>query len=290
MNSYRLSIALVTRNRPISLERTLYSLSKQNVTPYEILISDDSNDKKFIDANKTLAQKFGCKYLTGPQKGLYTNRNFVALQCSGTHFRTMDDDHEFPDLHLAECLKAIESEPEVIWTIGEYFAHEKIRNVPCRIPGQLHPRGFSTAPKKMTDYYGISCGGTIYPAELLNKYILNCELYKFGILYLEYGSRLKKIGYKIKFLPTTYIVHHEEQTTASEMSRGEIAETKLFSMFCLSFKYQPGIYNFSNTVGQTALDFIRAKYSVRTIINAYKKYKEFTTSPDFPVFDLEHNK
>lgn len=276
MTTYRLSIALVTRNRPRSLEKTLRSLSKQNVTPWEIVVSDDSNDENFIEENKRLSQKFGCKYLTGPQKGLYANRNFVALQCTGTHFRTMDDDHEFPDFHLVECLKAIESEPEVIWTIGEYFAHEKIRNLPCRIPGQLHPRGFSKAPKKMTDYYGISCGGTIYPAALLSKCVLNCELYRFGILYLEYGARLKKMGYTIKFLDQTYLIHHDRETTASELQKEVLEEAKLFSIFCFSFNYQRSFLNFCKTSLQVVMDILMRKYSFKTIGRAFKNYRKFS--------------
>lgn len=274
--SYKLSIALVTRNRPDSLYRTLKSLYLQESKPYEVIISDDSNQQKYILRNQQIVKEFGGKYFQGPQKGLYANRNFVAQKCTGTHFRTMDDDHEFPKFHLTKCIEAIESEPEIIWTIGEYFAHEKIRHIPCRIPGQLHPRGFSKSPKKMTDYYGISCGATIYPSKLLNEWMLNCELYKFGILYLEYGSRLKKMGYTIKFLPTTYIIHNDEETAASELSNGEINESKLFAMFCLSFKYQPSIYNFSNTVGQIGYELMRLEYPFTTVIKAFKNYKNFT--------------
>src|SRR3954451_9899484 len=114
----KLSVALVTRNRPDSLARTLESLSRQNVQPYEVILSDDSDVESMISANAELAQKYSCKYLKGPGRGLYANRNFVAKSCIGTHIRTMDDDHEFPENHLTECLKAIEKEPNTIWTIG----------------------------------------------------------------------------------------------------------------------------------------------------------------------------
>ena len=39
----RLSVALVTRNRPASLERTLKSLRAQSVQPWNVIISDDSD-------------------------------------------------------------------------------------------------------------------------------------------------------------------------------------------------------------------------------------------------------
>lgn len=279
MSSYKLSIAIVTRNRPDSLYRTLKSLFLQESKPYEILVSDDSNQQKYILRNQQIVKEFGGKYYKGPQQGLYANRNFVALKCTGTHFRTMDDDHEFPEFHLTRCLEAVESEPEVIWTIGEYFEHEKKRYLPCRIPGQLHPRGFSKSPEKMINYYGISCGATIYPSKLLKNLMLNCELYKFGILYLEYGSRLKKMGYTIKFLPTTYIIHHDDESTASELTNGEIYESKLFAMFCLSFKYNPSIYNLTNTLGQVGYDLMRLEYPLKVVIRAFKNFRNFTKNP-----------
>ncbi|MFM6022178.1 MAG: glycosyltransferase family 2 protein, partial [Dolichospermum sp.] len=43
MSNILLSIALVTRNRPESLERCLKSLRSQNVQPFEVVISDDSD-------------------------------------------------------------------------------------------------------------------------------------------------------------------------------------------------------------------------------------------------------
>jgi len=54
----------------------------------------------------------------------------------------MDEDHEFPDNHFAECLKVIEIEPHVIWTIVEYAQRDLHRSLPSQFAGQLHPRGF----------------------------------------------------------------------------------------------------------------------------------------------------
>src|SRR4051812_34264064 len=97
-----LSIALVTRNRPKSLERTLQSLRIQKIWPHEVVISDDSDIEAAIKQNKRLALLYACKYIKGPGRGLYANRNFAAKHCSGTHIRTMDDDHEFPENHLTD--------------------------------------------------------------------------------------------------------------------------------------------------------------------------------------------
>jgi glycosyltransferase involved in cell wall biosynthesis len=273
----KLSIALVTRNRPDSLERTLKSIGKQDIQPYEIIISDDSDNLTLKRKNISLAKLYGCIYVEGQQRGLYANRNFTAKKCSGTHVRTMDDDHEFPENHFEKCFEAIELEPSTIWTIGEYShtVKEAKRMIPSPIAGQLHPRGYSYTPKNMNDYYGISCGGTIYPISAIDKNILNCDYYKFGMMYLEYGARLKKTGYTIKPLRTTYIIHHSERTTASELTVQIINEARLFAMFCLAFSHQPEIKNKLQTVLQIVLEVSSIKYSLRTVFDAFKNYRKF---------------
>lgn len=75
----------------------------------------------------------------------------------------MDDNHLFPKDHLLERLKAIEKEPNIIWTIGEYEYDENIgfskeledKKSGYPIAGQLHPRGHSYVPNSLDDYYGV---------------------------------------------------------------------------------------------------------------------------------------
>jgi glycosyltransferase involved in cell wall biosynthesis len=74
--SILLSVALVTRNRPGSPERAIASLRAQDEQPFEIVVSDDS-DEEFTSEIETIAQKFGCRYFRGPRRGLYANRNFA---------------------------------------------------------------------------------------------------------------------------------------------------------------------------------------------------------------------
>src|SRR6516165_5790031 len=116
--SILLSVALVTRNRPGSLERAIASLRAQDEQPFEVVISDDSDDE-FVSEIEAIAQKFGCRYVRGLRRGLYANRNFAALNCAGTHIRTMDDGHILPNGHLEQCLAAVREDPAAIWTTGE---------------------------------------------------------------------------------------------------------------------------------------------------------------------------
>ena len=117
-STVQLSVALVTCNRPDSLERGLASLRFQSVQPFELIVSDDSERYHVEQVRKTVAE-YGGIYCPGPRRGLYSNRNFIAEQCHGTHIRTMDDDHILPPNHLALCFEALKSDPSAIWTTGE---------------------------------------------------------------------------------------------------------------------------------------------------------------------------
>src|SRR5579871_6053382 len=112
----RLSIALLTRQRPDSLRRCLASIRAQEVQPHEIVVADDSDDPSIGSAT---AEEFGARHLVGPRRGLYANRNAAALACRGTHVRTMDDDHTLPAGHLALCCDAVARDPQALWTCGE---------------------------------------------------------------------------------------------------------------------------------------------------------------------------
>ncbi|MFN3588948.1 MAG: glycosyltransferase [Spirosomataceae bacterium] len=249
---YKLSIAIVTRNRSVSLMRLLKNLSEQEgyIDLCEVLISDDSNIQSEIQSNKIIAEGFGAKYYSGPQNGLYANRNFVANKVKGTHFRTMDDDHLFPKNHLLECLKAIENEPNTIWTIGEYGYNENIgvskeledKKDGHPIAGQLHPRGYSYVPNSLDDYYGVSCGATIYPRVVVDNQDMNTEKFRFGKSYLEYGARLKYKGYKIKPLLSTF-VYHEMLETHGDIYNVDVIKSSIYATYMLSFVYQPSLKN-----------------------------------------------
>ncbi|MGY2134556.1 glycosyltransferase family 2 protein [Hymenobacter sp. HD11105] len=282
-----LSIAIVTCNRPVNLRNTLSSLSSQTAKPFEIIISDDSNTEATISANKLLAEQYNCKYYPGPQKGLYSNRNYAAKRCLGSHIRTMDDDHTFPQSHIEECLLAINSDPDVIWVIGEYYpidndipGNEKWRvnkdgnilGLPHSIPGQLHPKGYAYTPMVMDNYYGISCGATIYPKAVFDKGFFYSEAYRFGILYLEYGIKLFKNGFKIKHLNTTYIVHHcvsnDPSVTSKEISDG----AKIFSILMFSFHYNQSFSNKVLTLFEICKGFLKGDYSIKLLRKAYKNF------------------
>src|SRR5271166_1199338 len=183
----QLSVALVTRNRPVSLERTLTSLRAQEDQPFEVIISDDS-DAEIAPMIQKIARRFGCAYLRGPGRGLYANRNFAAVRCRGTHIRTMDDDHIFPPDHLSRCLAAVQTDRNAIWTTGEHgFIGGRLIGIAVTA-GQLGPAGVGEPVQDVNDNWGIADGSTIYPREVFDRGFRMIEEFEFGSSYLEFEA------------------------------------------------------------------------------------------------------
>jgi glycosyltransferase involved in cell wall biosynthesis len=274
MQETRLSVALVTRNRASSLERTLKSLRAQSVQPWEVIVSDDSDPDQAPEA-KGIVAAYQCHYVLGPHRGLYANRNRVGLACGGTHIRTMDDDHEFPVGHMAECLEAITRDPAAVWIVGEYLPNQMPKQSTPECPGQLHPRGFSVPPSNPDDCWALADGATIYPREIFDRGLRYAEAFRFGAAYLEFGSRLHFLGYRIRQLRSTYVIHHYESGRRSLSDPEEELAAEFFAMLCHSFIYQPTVKNKLLTVSQIGLMMLRrGPLAVRALRKARIEFKD----------------
>jgi glycosyltransferase involved in cell wall biosynthesis len=239
--SINLSVALVTRNRPESLRRTLSSLRVQSVQPAEVVVSDDSTGES-AESVRELALAFGCRYVRGPRRGLYANRNSAALACKGTHIRTMDDDHEFPPGHLSACMDAIAYDAESIWIIGEFVpGRDRIGDGPPPCPGELDARGYSGSPTDPSHCWAIADGSSIYPRFVFERGVRYEQEIPFGQAYLELGSRLSWLKYRIRFLDTTYVIHHDAGQSITE--HGIHLTSRIFASLCHAFIYQPTLKN-----------------------------------------------
>jgi glycosyltransferase involved in cell wall biosynthesis len=215
-----LSIALLTRNRPASLERCVASVRSQSVQPDEIVISDDSegSDRAAVQA---IAQRWDCRYIPGPQRGLYANRNHTALACTSTHIRTMDDDHCLPPGHLEQCWQAIHRDPAAIWTTGErgyvdgeFYCHSDRAN-------QLCPSGVGMRITNPDDNWGIADGSTIYPRTVFDRGLRMVDDFNsYGESFLEFGAYLYRHGFKSRCIPAAYVEHYADRLTITRRSRG----------------------------------------------------------------------
>ncbi|MEP6668726.1 MAG: glycosyltransferase family 2 protein [Chthoniobacter sp.] len=211
----RLSIALVTRNRPDSLRRCLTSLRLQDTPAFEVIVSDDSENPAVAAA---IAQEFEARHVVGPRRGLYANRNAAAQACRGTHIRTMDDDHTLPPGHLRACLEAVTRDPHALWTCGEQSFIDERTNTFTPYAAQLHPSGVAHAMADPDDNWAIADGATIYPREVFERGFRFVEELGYGSSYLEFGALLYARGWRSRCLPGAFVEHHDEAVAQNRHS------------------------------------------------------------------------
>lgn len=203
----RLSVAIVTRNRAASLERCLQSWRAQATAPFEIIVSDDSDDAQ-APAMQALAQRFDCRYQRGPRRGLYANRNHAALACRGTHLLTGDDDHTHPRDYVQTFNELIAQDPRRIWIVCE--RHPSRPDEPLNCPPELHPSGFGCSPRDPKNCAAIADGSTVYPRAVFDSGLRYDEAYPFGALWYLWGRELARNGWRITFSTRTWVWHHAE--------------------------------------------------------------------------------
>jgi glycosyltransferase involved in cell wall biosynthesis len=238
MSQVDISLAIVTRNRPGFLFTCLQSIHQQDFSPFEIVVSDDS-DPSFQGEVERISREFGCRYFSGPRKGLYANRNFISKKCRGTHIRTIDDDHQFPPGHFARCKKSVVEKPTWIHTTGElqFFHGKKCAFFP--FANELDAAGVGKTLQNPSDGWGIADGSTIYPAFVFQSGFKMIERFGYGRGYLEFGALLYKNGIKSRPVPGEYVEHHSDAPPRSELFSDYVS--KAYASFCYHFFFRPGL-------------------------------------------------
>ena len=250
-----MSIALVTRDRPASLQRALESVRQQSVQPHEIVVADDS--ERHAREVRELARRYGCRHVQGPMRGLYANRNVAARACRGTHVRTMDDDHTLPAGHLAICVQAVASDPGTIWVIGERQPHRSGEFL--YLPIELHPRGFGTPADISSPCAAISDGATIYPRSVYPETYELPEFAGYSKIYLLFGAFLASRGITIRVLPDTFVDHWcDERHPSLEPHERAIG---YLAMLTLTFAYRRSPAGMLACAGQITSEIARSPRS-----------------------------
>ena len=199
------SVALVTRNRPRSLERCLHSWRRQTVAPDEIVVSDDSDDETAGESEE-IARRYGCRYTRGPRRGLYANRNHASLECRGTHIVSADDDHTHPTDYVAVISDLVTADPDRIWIFSERWPGDADSPLIC--PPELHRSGFGSAPADPSRCAAIADGASVFPQQIFASGLRYDETYRFGGLWYLWGKLLADRGWRITFSDRTFVWHH----------------------------------------------------------------------------------
>jgi len=203
----RISVALVTRNRPESLERCLLSWRSQTVSPFEIVVSDDS-DESYSPQIRQLAQKYSCVYTEGPRRGLYANRNHASLKCQGSHILSADDDHTHPIDYVEKILKVVKTNCLQVWIFTERNPSQPDDPLVC--PAEMTIHGGFRTPPDISNCAAIADGSSVYPHQIFKQGLRYDETYFFGGMWYLWGLVLVKNGWITSFSEETFVWHHIE--------------------------------------------------------------------------------
>lgn len=202
-----LSVALVTRNRPESLERCLKSWMSQTISPFEIVVSDDS-DQSYSPQIQQLAQKYNCVYTEGPRRGLYANRNHASLKCRGSHILSADDDHTHPIDYVEKILEVIKIDSHRVWIFTE--RHPSQPDAPLICPAEMTNHGGFITPHDTSNCAAIADGSSVYPRQIFDQGLRYDDTYLFGAMWYLWGLILVKNAWTISFSQETFVWHHPE--------------------------------------------------------------------------------
>ena len=238
----RISVALVTRNRPDSLERCLKSWASQTVAPFEIVVSDDSDDNH-APKIEALAKQFNCVYTRGPRLGLYANRNHASLTCTGSHILSGDDDHTHPQDYVQKILEVVASDPQRVWIFPERNYNEP--NAPLLCPPELHRSGCGCTPKDPSNCAAIADGSSVYPRRIFDEGLRYDETYNFGPLWYLWGKIIYKYGWRISFSDATFVWHYalSENRFSDVKQLQNLLECTMYVLFVNALWIEPSPHN-----------------------------------------------
>jgi glycosyltransferase involved in cell wall biosynthesis len=242
MSVIKLSVVIPSRNRPKALKKCLEFLNKERRFLFEIIIADDSSPL-YYDSYQKIRDQYRVKLIRGTKRGVYANHNLLFKNAKGTHIRVVDDDHIIPQNHIYKSLKFIKLDKESVWSIGEKYPLKLSYNNRIIYPGELNSRGFSSRAKNMNDSIALACGSSIFPKVIFENKIFYITKYPFGMIWLEYGARLKMLGYKIRIMPNNFVNHYFVEHRRSFNSFKLNLETKFFVIFFYNLIYKKNIKN-----------------------------------------------
>jgi hypothetical protein len=117
---------------------------------------------------------------------------------------------------------------------------------------------------------------------IFDRGIRYAEHLLFGAVFLEFGSRLHWLGYRIRCLDSTYVVHHSDPALISFKQPEIHLSARFFAMLCHSFIYQPILRNkllcCIEILKETLIQQRVGLLSLRAGLHAYREQANLVTA------------
>jgi glycosyltransferase involved in cell wall biosynthesis len=198
-----ISIVIPTFNRRDFLKTTLNAFKNQTFFDFEVIVADDGSTDGTAEMIKTLVLPFPVKHSWQKNAGRSAARNMGAISAPSKIILFVDD-HNIPDKHLIEEHLAyhLKFKPD---KLGAVRGHMVFIDDPQAAPANAKPLPFMTRINLRLgeqDPLRFHTGNVSVVKEAFLKIGgFDEKIKEYGFEDQEFGYRLKKAGYQIKFNP-----------------------------------------------------------------------------------------
>ncbi len=224
----KISICICTMNRPTELRRCLEGIEKSSIKPYEVIVSDDSNEE-LVEETETITSSFkDTRYIRGPRKGVAANRNNCLDYLNGEFVSFVDDDVIISPDFLKEalvcfdqvCLKYRTDKIVVTGTVKMICENEYEL-----LPLNLDFLGYHKKPVRYGDEQrAISMSNNLFPSSLFRRVKFDENTHTAEER--DISLHALHVGFKIVYNPKIMVYHY--MSSHSNLHNQEIDEISRF--------------------------------------------------------------
>lgn len=215
METKNITVAIVTRNRPELLKKTLFSLSWQITKPAQLILIENNEIKTLDKIIEPFRKKFDINYRLEKTIGVASARNLALKACKTPYLCFTDDDCILHRDWIKNINSEIKKDNQFTYLIGcSLLANPS--NIFAQMQG--HKQSFWLKKKidnenYLTDGYFDTKNITLNLQKLKkNKLTFNLKLNKNSwgdISDQELGMRINKLRLTGKFVPKMIVFHQE---------------------------------------------------------------------------------
>lgn len=242
METKNISVAIVTRNRPESLAKTLRTLVLQKKKPLEVILVENNQVKTLESVINKFKNKLKIKYFLEKEIGVASARNLALNVCQTKYLCFTDDDCLLHPSWLQEISKELANNPNVTYFIGDSLVANP-NNIVAQMQG-LRQRYWL---KKKIKHNHFLANGYFDTKNIVldTKKIISEKLsfetklnrYPWGdISDQEFGKRVFKLGLTGKFVPKMIAYHTEADSLVSMTKKAYLRGRNTYILDNLSKK------------------------------------------------------
>jgi glycosyltransferase involved in cell wall biosynthesis len=114
------SVYIPSFNRAHLIENAIRSVLAQTYQDWELIIIDDgsTDNTQQVVAELTAGHEDRVRYVWQENRGLFYSRNRGAELARGKYVAPLDSDDAWEPHHLADCVEALETHPDIDWVYG----------------------------------------------------------------------------------------------------------------------------------------------------------------------------